>query len=304
MDYDLVVVGGGGAGVTAAIYAKRYRMNVMLISESIGGTIAEAHRVENYPSYKSISGIDLGKKFEEQLNYLEVPIVYDEVKRIEKIGKGFKVWTSDKNYTTYSLVLALGTKRRKLNLPNERDYLGKGVSYCSTCDGPFFKNKIVGVVGGSDGAASAAILLAQHADKVYMVYRGEKLRAEPAWVEEIEANKKIEVVLDSNVVELQGKGKLENVKLDTGKKIKLDGLFIEIGGVPASVTAQELGVELDNGYIKTDILGKTNIQGVFAAGDCTTITELKQLIVACAQGAGAAYSSFRYIRGIKNEKPI
>ena len=193
--------------------------------------------------------------------------------------------------------MATGTKKRKLGLELEDKFLGKGISYCATCDAAFFKNKIVGVVGGSNSAITAALLLSKFANKVYIIYRkNEFFRAEPKLVEEVEKNEKIKPIFNSNVTELIGENKLEGVKLDNGDKLNLDGLFIEIGSVPNLKLAEELGIELEENHIKVDKKQRTNIRGVFACGDITN-SPLKQIIVACAQGAIAANSAYEELKG-------
>ena len=182
-------------------------------------------------------------------------------------------------------------------MENEDKFLGKGISYCAICDGAFFRNKIVSVIGGSNGALTAALLLSKFANEVYIIYRKDKFfRAEPKWVEEVEKNKKIKLMFNTNITELTGKDKLEVVRLNNGKELKVDGLFIEIGSTPSVKLAKELGIELEENYIKVDKKQRTNIKGVFAAGDITN-TPLRQIIVACAQGATAANSAYEELRG-------
>jgi len=297
MEYDLVIIGAGPSGLTAAIYAARYKLNTIVIGEQIGGMAAEAEEIHNFPSHKKITGIELIKKMREQVENLGVEIKNSYVNSIKKIDSQFLVKTSSTEYKAKKIILATGTKKRKLGLELEDKFLGKGISYCATCDAAFFKNKVVGVVGGSNSALTAALLLSKFANKVYIIYRKNKFfRAEPKLVEEVEKNEKIKSIFNSNVTELIGENKLEGVKLDNGDKLNLDGLFIEIGSVPNLKLAEELGIELEENYIKVDKKQRTNIRGVFACGDVTN-SPLKQIIVACAQGAIAANSAYEELKG-------
>ena len=297
MEYDLVIIGAGPSGLTAAIYAARYKLNTLVIGEQIGGIAAEAEEIHNFPSHKKITGIELIKKMREQVENLGVEIKNSYVNSIKKIDSQFLVKTSSTEYKAKKIILATGTKKRKLGLELEDKFLGKGISYCATCDAAFFKNKIVGVVGGSNSAITAALLLSKFANKVYIIYRKNKFfRAEPKLVEEVEKNEKIKPIFNSNVTELIGENKLEGVKLDNGDKLNLDGLFIEIGSVPNLKLAEELGIELEENHIKVDKKQRTNIRGVFACGDVTN-SPLKQIIVACAQGAIAANSAYEELKG-------
>lgn len=295
--YDLIIIGGGSAGMAAAIYAARYRLNTLMISKETGGLANEAHLVENYPGYTSISGIELMGKFREQVESLGVKIADEEAKDIHKDGKEFKIATDENLYISKTIIVALGTERRKLNLPEEKKYVGRGVSYCATCDAAFFKGKDVAVVGGSDAAGTAALLLAQYARKVYIIYRKSPLRAEPITIAKIDEDKRIEQVLACNIAAIKGDKKVESVLLDTGKEIKVDGIFVEIGGVPAVSLMHRFDLKTDEaGQIVVDKDMVTSIPGVYAAGDITNGSNLKQIITAAAQGATAAYSAFKYLK--------
>lgn len=303
MKYDLIIIGSGPAGLSASIYASRYKINHLVIGKAPGGLMTEASKIENYPGFKSISGIELMKKFQEHAQSFGVKIEQDEVIKIEKENKSFKITTSQgKKYQTKTIILALGTERRKLNIPGEKKFLGKGVSYCAVCDAMFYKDKIVAVVGGSDAAAMSALLLSEQAKKVYLIYRKSKLRAEPIIVERTEKNPKIEIIYQTNIKEIKGKDKLEKVVLDKqyrgSSELKLDGLFVEIGSIPAAALAQGIGVEIDEqNCIKIDSSGATNIPGIFAAGDITSgLAKLRQIVTAAAEGAVAATSVYNYLK--------
>lgn len=305
--YDLIIIGIGPAGCTASIYASRYRLPHVVIGQSVGGTIALASNVENFPGFNSISGLELGQKMVEQVKYLGAEVISKTAGRIEKTEAGFKVTTEDgSQYEAKTLIVATGTERRKLNIPGEREYLGKGVSYCTACDAPFFREKTVALVGGSDAAVSGAVHAAQFAKKVYIIYRGQALRAEPIWLEEAKKDPKIEPIYKTNLKEIKGDGaKVTGVVLDNphqgNNALPLDGVFIEIGGVPGTSLLVPLGVELDKtGFVKVNERMETNIDGLFAAGDFTTTSiVLQQAITACAQGATAAASAFKCLTGQK-----
>jgi thioredoxin reductase (NADPH) len=295
--YDLAIVGGGPAGLTAAIYAGRYKMNTVVISGSLGGTITLAHMVCNYPGFIEISGMELMNKITEQVEALDVPIYYEKVMKIEKEGNIFIVNTDIRTLKAHKVILALGNIRRSLGLEKEKELIGKGISYCATCDAGFFKNKVVGVVGGCDAAVTSALVLADVASKVYLIYRKDKLRAEPAWADLAFNNQKIEILYNTEVTELLGETKLTGVKFQTGESKELDGLFIEIGSVPNTDMLKNLKVEVDNyGFIKVDRSQRTNIQGLFAAGDITDSTDLKQVITSEAQGSIAAFQAYKEIK--------
>ena len=300
MTYDLIIIGAGPAGLTAAIYAARYKVKALVIGEQLGGMASEAHEICNFPTHNKITGEALAEKMNEQVKNLGVEIIQDSVISIEKIDSMFNLKTNLKEYLAKKIILAMGSEKRKLELENESNFIGKGVSYCATCDAPFFRNKIVGVIGGSNSALTAALLLSKFADKVYIIYRQDNFfRAEKMWVEEVENNDKIKMIFNSNVTELKGDNVLEGVKLDNEQELKLDGLFIEIGSIPSVKLAESLGIELEENYIKTDKEQKTNVKGIFAAGDITN-NPLKQIITACAEGAIAANSAHLEINSEKN----
>jgi thioredoxin reductase (NADPH) len=301
--YDLLIVGSGPAGMTAGIYAKRYMMDCIVIGPEVGGIATGAHDIENWPGFKG-PGMDLMNKFKEHLLSFGVPLVEEFVKGIAKEGDIFKVETDKEEYRARTVLLAMGTKRKKLDVPGEDRLFGKGVSYCATCDCVFFRDKTVAVVGGGDAAAMAVQILSQHASKVYMIYRKGKdeMRAEPTRKKELENDPKVEFIFNANVVEIIGSGKVEKLKLDTGAEVAVDGVFIEIGGIPTTALAKELGIELAaNGRIKVDAGMATNVPGVFAAGDITTGSDqFNQIVTAAAEGAISALSSFNLIRKQKH----
>ena len=293
--YDLIIIGGGPAGLTAAIYAARYRLRTLVFSKEAGGLAATAHKICNFPSHKEINGLELMKRMTQQVEGLGVKIKYEEVKKIEK-NDSFKVYTSSSGYEAKKIIFSVGTQRKKLGIKGEKEFLGKGVSYCATCDAGFFKDKTVAVIGGSNSALTAALLLSEYASRVYIVYRRNKfLKAEPAWVHLVEKDKKIKVLFNEEIKEIKGKDKVNGVVLNSGKKLKLEGLFIEIGSVPSLSFLEPLKVKKEKDYIVTDKNQKTNVHGFFAAGDITNNT-FKQIIIASAEGAVAAYNVYEEIQ--------
>lgn len=297
--YDLIIIGGGPAGLSAAIYASRYKMKTLVFSKKIGGTISEAHNVENYPGFDSISGAELMEKFESQAKKFGTEVVYDEIVNVEKKDDKFIIQTySSEKYEGNFLLLAMGTDHKKLNIPGEEELLGRGVSYCATCDAAFFKDKTVAVIGGNDSAAQSTIILSEYAKKVYLIYRKEKLRCEPTWCDKIESNKKIETIYNTNVTQVVGEEKVEKIMLDTGKELEVDGLFIEVGLIPSTVIANKLEVKMDaDGYIIVDATQKTSADKIYAAGDITTASnKFWQVITASAEGALAANSIYKDLK--------
>ncbi|PIN69687.1 hypothetical protein COV93_04470 [Candidatus Woesearchaeota archaeon CG11_big_fil_rev_8_21_14_0_20_43_8] len=294
--YDVIIIGGGAAGFSAALYAVRYNLKTLIISNIDGGQITETTEVENYPGIKHIGGLELGQKFREQCEEQGAEVVNDFVARIEKGKSGFKVHAS-KVHETKTVILAMGSEKTKLSVPGEAEFASKGVSYCATCDGAFFKGKRVGVVGGSDSAAKSALLLSKFAKQVFIIYRRDKLRAEPRTVDSVHAEKKISIIFKANVIEIMGDNVMNAVKLDSGNVLELDGLFIEVGSKPDSELVKNLGIEVDkSGCIVVDAAMATNVKGIFAAGDITTgSNKFRQLITAAAEGAIAANSAYGFV---------
>ena len=296
--FDVIIIGAGPAGLSAAIYAARYKLNIIVIGKEIGGYAAVAHKICNYPSYTAISGMELMQKVLNQVKELGVQILNEEVVKVKGKDGNFIVETVKNKYSAKKIIFSGGTTRQKLGVPDEEKYLGKGISYCATCDAGFFKNKIVAVVGGSDAALTSALLLSEYASKVYILYRGEKFtRADPTWIEQVKKNKKIEILFNEEVEKISGGKFIEGVKLKSGKELEVNGIFVEIGSVPeVEYVLSSLNVNLDKkGYIITSKDGHTNVKGFFAAGDITNNT-LKQIITAAGEGATVAYEAYKEIR--------
>ncbi|MEW5761507.1 MAG: thioredoxin-disulfide reductase [Candidatus Thermoplasmatota archaeon] len=302
--YELIIVGGGPAGLTAGIYAKRAGIDALLIERgAIGGQAILTNFIENYPGYTGISGIELMQKFEEQARKLGLEFKTSEVTHIE-VGNKKIVKTTDGKYEAITVIVATGTNQKKLGVEGEEKFFGKGVSYCATCDAPFFKNKNVLVVGGGDAAITEAIFLTKFAKKVYVVHRRDKLRATKILADRALANEKIEMIWNSVVKEIIGKEKIEKVVLENlaEKKIYemgIDGIFIFVGSEP---NTSFINVKKDKeGYIITDEYMKTSAKGIYAAGDCRA-KFLRQISTAVGDGAIAAISAEKHInQGERNK---
>jgi thioredoxin reductase (NADPH) len=300
--YDLIIIGTGFAGYTAAIYSARYNLKTLVIGKQPGGAIVNSSKVENWPGFKSIPGYELMQKFEEQAKSFGAEIIIDEALGVIKQKESFKVETrQDKEYQAKAIILALGTERRKLEALGADKFEGKGIHYCATCDAAFYRNKTVAVVGGSNSAAHAAMLLSEFAKKIYVIYRQEKMRCEPFVLEKIKKIKHTEIITNTNITEVKGKDFVEKIMLDqpyNGKKeLAVDGVFVEIGSIPSSAIAKELGVEINhNNEIVVNANCETNIKGIYAAGDVTNAV-LRQGVTASAQGAIAATKAYQLISG-------
>ena len=296
--YDLIIIGAGPAGLTAGLYAVRSGLKVGIISKDIGGTANSILMLENWPGFKG-PGTKLMKEFYEQLKTYDLDFIMADVENIEKKGDKFIVKTKNKELQSRALILATGTKRKGLNILGEEELKGKGVSYCVTCDAFFFKGKIVGVVGGSDCAATSALALSDIVKKVYVIYRGEKLRCENINSEKLEKGKNVEMIYNAIPKEIIGKEKVEGLIIkENGKdrEVKLDGVFIEIGSIPLTKFVKNLNLKFDKeNYVVIDGEMKTSVSGIFAAGDVTH-HKLKQVVVASGQGAIAAKSAYEYLK--------
>jgi thioredoxin reductase (NADPH) len=302
--YDVIIIGAGVVGYATAMYAGRMGMKSLVIGAEPGGTITKTNMVENYPGFKKLTGQELADNLREHaLDYKEFVELKDSmVTKIQKKDDGnFSVSMGENVVEGKTVIYATGSKWRELQVPGHDDYLNKGVHYCALCDGFFYRKKITAVVGGSDSAAKDALVLAEHADKVYIIYRKESIRAEPPNIKRVNDNPKIEIINNTNVLEMKGdnvKG-LTSVKLDKefngSDELALDGLFIAIGHLPLSDLAKEVGVVLNK---KNEIMinrkSETNVPGFFAAGDVAD-THFKQAITGVAEGVLAAYGAYEYI---------
>jgi thioredoxin reductase (NADPH) len=266
--YDSIILGSGPAGMSAGVYATQYKINSMIIGKDPGGMMAYAHKVENFPSYLGIPGFELIQKFIDHVNSLNVPISFEEVIKIEKKDDIFNIYTfSNKIFKSKTILLTLGTSRRKLNIKNEDKLIGKGVHYCAICDANFYKDKDVCVVGSGDAANNASLLLSKIANNVYQIVRGDVLKGETELHDKLKDNPKINLIFNNQIEDLIGEEKLEKIVLKNdfnGKKeINLQGAFIEIGGIPNTSLLKELNIKSDDkGFIVVDEFMRTNVPGI------------------------------------------
>jgi thioredoxin reductase (NADPH) len=308
--YDLGILGAGVTGLGAAMYAARLGLKALVIgnagersaAQDVGGTITLTDVVENYPGFIRLTGEELAKKLEDHARSYDLVTIRNAwVKSIDKKGHNFYLHTGDEVFAASALLLATGTKHKELEVPGHDEFRNKGVHYCALCDGPLYREKVVAVVGGSDSAAKEALLLAEHAKKVYLIARGPEIKAEPINRKRVEKNEKITVIVKTNVTKILGKERADRVLLDQpfkgSKELALDALFVAIGVIPLSEFALKLGVKTNaKGEILIDRDSRTNVPGIYAAGDVGD-RAFKQAITGVAEGVVAAYSAFQDIKG-------
>lgn len=299
--WDIIIIGAGPAGLTAAIYASRASKKVLVLEKmSYGGQIINTPSVENYPGYENISGFDLATNLYNQAKKLGAQIKFEEVINIDEFKK---VTTSKETYQASAIILATGAYNRKLGITDEKELIGKGVSYCATCDGGFYKEKNVAVVGGGNTALEEALYLSDICNKVYLIHRRDEFRAENTLIDKLKEKTNVEYIYNSNVTKLLSVEKLKGIEITNNdgdkKTIEIDGLFIAIGRIPENEKFDNI-IKLDeNGYIKATEDCHTNIEGIFVAGDNRT-KELRQLVTATSDGAVAASEAIKYISRRKN----
>lgn len=296
--YDVIVIGAGPAGLTSAIYLSRARKSVLVLEASTyGGQIINTLDIENYPATPHINGYDFATNIYNQAKELGAEIKFEKVINIED-GNIKKVITKDNTYNAKSIIIATGCGIRKLGLENEDKFLGKGISYCATCDGAFFKEKKVAVVGGGNTALEDALYLSDIVSKVYLIHRRDSFRGEDKSVSEIKKRKNIEIIYNSNVIKLNGDNALNSIdvidKDNNVKKIEVNALFVAIGRIPENANFARIIDVDDSGYIKAYEDCKTNVEGIFVAGDARVKT-LRQLVTATSDGAIAATNAIKYI---------
>ena len=300
--YDLIIIGSGPAGLAAAVYAQRAKLDTLVVEKAMvsGGQVLTTYEVDNYPGLPGIGGYDLGIKFREHADRLGARFVEDEVLNIQDGGKGAikGVVCRGNTYEARSLILATGAVHRKLGVPGEEELAGAGVSYCATCDGAFFRNKVTAVIGGGDVAVEDAIFLARMCSKVYLIHRRNELRAAKSLQENLLSLDNVEVIWDTVADSINGDGmvkslSLTNVKNGQKRELDVQGVFIAVGITPESRAFEGL-VDMDHGYIRAGEDTVTSAPGIFAAGDVRT-KPLRQIITAAADGANAITSVERYL---------
>lgn len=296
--YDIVIIGAGPAGMTAAIYARRANKTVLLIeAKTYGGQIINALDIENYPTAEHISGFDFATKMYEQVKKMGAEVVFATAKKINDLGVVKEIMTDDGTYTAKTVIIATGLENRPLGLGEEK-MIGRGISYCATCDGAFYKGKTVAVVGGGNTALSDVLVLADLAEKVYLIHRRTEFRGEARLVEQVKNRANVELVLDSEVEKLEGEKRLEAVEVKNKngevRRILVDGLFVAVGQMPKNENFADVIEVNEAGYILADESCETNVAGIFVAGD-NRKKEVRQLVTATSDGAVAALKAVQYL---------
>lgn len=307
--YDLIIIGGGPAGITSGIYAAREKLKTLLITKDFRGQIAnKSLLIENYPGFEQISGIELLQKLEAQVRKQEIEIKIETVVKVEKTGQDFIILTENQNkFFAKAVIIATGANPRPLKVPGEKEFLGKGVGYCATCDAPLFKNKIVAVVGGGNTALEYAVALTKWAKQVYLMVREEEIVAEQAIQERVKADSKIKIIKPALLKEIKGEKFVNLVvyqDLKTGVMVELkevEGVFVAIGTIPATSFVRELVDFSQLGEIVVDPqTGETKTPGLFAAGDVDNLS-YRQIVIAAGEGAKVAISASHYLmKNVKN----
>lgn len=312
MPYDLIIIGGGPAGITAGIYGARQRLKILLITKDFGGQMTrKSVPIENYPGFKEISGLNLIQKFKEHLERFEVETLMDSVIKIEKVNKNFKVLTENKKqFEAKAVIIASGADPRPLKVSREKEFIGRGLSYCAICDGLLFKDKTVAVIGGGNAGFEAAIFLSNIAKKIYILEYGQEVKADIKNQELAKKSGKVEIITGAALKEIQGNKFVNSIVFEdrkTGKekKLKLEGIFVEIGSVPAIGFVKDLVDFNKKDEIEVDFeTYQTKTPGLFAAGD-VNVGKVKQIVAACGEGAKAALSAYEYLKNynkIQNSK--
>lgn len=299
MLYDIIIIGAGPAGLTAAIYAGRANKKVLVLeAKTYGGQIINTPDIENYPVEEHISGFDFATKIYNQAKNLGAEIVFEKVIEIKDLGKEKEVVTNKNTYNTKTIILATGSENRKLGLSNEDELVGKGISYCATCDGAFYRKKTVAVVGGGNNALEDALYLSNLVEKVYLIHRRDEFRGEETTVNKLKEKDNVEFIYNSNVTKLNANERLESIEVTNKdgsiKTINVDGLFVAVGRIPENQNFAKV-INLDeSGYIVAGEDCHTNIEGIFVAGD-NRVKEVRQLVTATSDGAIAAIEAIKYI---------
>ena len=301
--FDLIIIGGGPAGITAGIYAARKKLNTLLISKDFIGQVGKSSLIENWPGTPRISGAEFLEKLKNHLKGFVININEGkEVVEVKKKKDLFEVMTTEKDrYLARSIIIASGTNPRPLEIPGEKEFVGKGVSYCVTCDGPFFQNKTVAVIGGGNAGLETTLDLAGYAKKIYVLEFSSEIKGDEDLLERVKKSKKVSIILSAMLKEIKGKDLVNSLVYQEreSKKIKelaVDGVFVMIGNVPASGFIGNLVDFSERGEIRIDPLtNETKTKGLFAAGDVTTVP-YKQIVVAAGEGAKAALSCYKYLK--------
>jgi len=295
--YDLIIVGGGIAGITAAIYAARKEMKCIIISPEFGGEIMSTTTVENWPGIKSIRGRELADNYVEHMKSLGVEIIEDAVTEV-KYDNHFQITTYGGVYESKTLIWATGSRYKELGVPGEGELRSRGVTYCSICDGPLYKNKVVAVVGSGNVALTSSIYMANIAKKVYIINRSGNIRGDPILLDKLKGMNNVEIVNNAKVKSINGEKEVNSITLESGQNIDLNGVIINIGYIPVTEPIKDV-VQLNQyGYIEVDWKNMTKTSGLFAAGD-VVFNPYKQLVISASDGAKAALGAYDYLSSKK-----
>lgn len=298
--YDIIIVGAGAAGLTAALYATRRKLTTLILSYDIGGQTATTMDIENYPGVDFSTGPDLMNRFANQAKKFGAEIVMDGITKLTKVESGFEVTTNTgTTYQAGSVILAFGKTHRHLDVPGEQEFMNKGVVYCATCDAPLFEGKDVAVVGGGNAAMDAVVLLSKIANKIYLVHRRDEFRAEAVMIEKVVNDPKVEQVLNATVKEICGDMFVNAlvVETPTGERtLPVEGIFVEIGQIVNTEFLKDQLTLNEAGEIVIDENNQTSVAGIFAAGDVTTVP-FKQTVISAGEGAKAALAAYNYLQG-------
>ncbi len=304
MIYDLIIIGGSAAGVTSGIYAARRGLNFLMIAKDMGGEVATSGEIGNWPGAPKTDGLKLAKEFEEHLKSYNPNIILNtKVNSVKKNGEDFRVETDKETYESKAVIISTGVHPKELNIPGEKEFRGKGVTYCTTCDGPLFQGKIVATIGGGNAALESALMMSGIAAKVYLINKNSQFKGEQVLIDKVASNPKIEVIYNALTSEIFGEDFVKGLRYKDDqreiKEINVDGIFVHIGQVPnAGLAGDEL--EKDQyGQIKVNSRCETNIPGLYAAGDVTDVA-FKQIVIACGQGCIAALSAVEYINRLNS----
>ncbi|MDP3791131.1 MAG: FAD-dependent oxidoreductase [Candidatus Omnitrophota bacterium] len=295
--YDLIIIGAGPAGITAAIYAIRKRISLLVISKDIGGQAAWSGDIENYTGYQFVTGPELTLKFEEHMRKYNIPMKETEdVVDVRKSDDKIVVKTDKGTYESKAVIIASGKRSRELNIPGEKEFKNRGLTYCATCDGPLFAGKDVAVIGGGNSALDAALQLIKIARRVYLINIVARLTGDPVMIEKVQESKVVSIMNSTKVLGVTGAKMVTGIKVESegkARELPVEGVFVEIGLIPNSHFAPDIAKN-SLGEIRVDSFNHTNVPGIFAAGDVTDVPE-KQIIIAAGEGSKASLGVFRYL---------
>ena len=300
MEHDVIIIGGGPAALAAGLYSSRRNLKTIILTETLGGQMTLAHIIENYPGVEPIPGMELAEKMRKQAEKFGCEFKLETVVSLELKGEIKKIKTKENEYSAKIVIIATGSHYRRLDVEGEEKFIGKGVSYCATCDLPLYQGKKVAIIGGSDSAVNAAVYASEIASETYIIHRRNQFRAETANIEHLKKTP-VKIIWDSVVEKVEGdkfinKIIIKNVKTNETQELELDGIFIEIGEIPTTEIVKAAGVEInEKNFVKVNDKFETNIPGVYAAGDVTG--SFAQIVVAAAEGAEAATNAYLYLKG-------